>query len=208
MIKAQEKYLRMVLDVLDRHQMVCKPTKASLFVKEVHSAGHVIGHGQRRPMPGKLAELTWWERPKHISELRSFMGFCHFYSGYIRTYTELSGPLHKMLQVGKFDGRRGSKKKLARTTEAEQAFEALNRTLLGKLGVLQHKRGESARRAKRDKTNNTQRQGPGHPGPETKESKRQRGRAENNNGEEIKKSQRGGGADKGPGKGQPNPGGG
>ena len=38
-----------------------------------------------------------------------------------------------MLQVGKFDGRKGSKKKLAWTTEAEQPFEALRRTLLGKL---------------------------------------------------------------------------
>ena len=34
-------------------------------------------------------------------------------------YAELSGPLHKMLQVGKFDGWKGSKKKLAWTPEAE-----------------------------------------------------------------------------------------
>ena len=50
-------------------------------------------------------------------------------------YAELSGPLHKMLQVGKFDGRKGSNKKLAWTTEAEEAFETLGRTLLGKLGL-------------------------------------------------------------------------
>ena len=50
-------------------------------------------------------------------------------------YAELSGPLHKMLQVGKFDGRKGSNKKLAWTTEAEKAFETLKRTLLGKLGL-------------------------------------------------------------------------
>ena len=36
-------------------------------------------------------------------------------------YAELSGPLHKMLQVRKFDGRKGRKKKLAWTTEAEEA---------------------------------------------------------------------------------------
>ena len=41
------------------------------------------------------------------------MGFCNYYSGYVRMCAELSGPLHKMLQVGKFDGRKGSKKKLA-----------------------------------------------------------------------------------------------
>ena len=135
LIKAHEKDLRQVLDVLDRHQMVFKPTKASLFVKEVEFAEHVVGHGLRRPMPGKLTALNHWERADTISELRSFMGFRNYYSGYVRMYAELSGPSHKMLQVWKFDGRKGSKKKLAWTTEAEEAFETLKRTLLGKLGL-------------------------------------------------------------------------
>ena len=133
LIKAHEKDLRRVLDVLDCQQMVCKLTKAYLFVTEVEFAGHVFGHGQRRPMPGKLAALNHWERPTTISELRSFMGFCNYYSGCVRIYAELSGPLHKMLQVGNFDGRKKSKKKLAWTTEATEPFETLGRTLLGKL---------------------------------------------------------------------------
>ena len=115
--------------------MVCKPTKASLFVKEVEFAGHVVGHGQRRPMPGKLASLHHLEKPQTISELRSFMGFCNYYLGYVRMYAELSGPLHKMLQVGKFNGRKGSKKKLAWTPEAEDAFSRLKEQLLGQLGL-------------------------------------------------------------------------
>ena len=115
--------------------MVCKPTKASLFVKEVEFAGHVVGHGQRRPMPGKLASLHHWEKPQTISELRSFMGFCNYYSGYVRMYAELLGPLHRMLQVGKFDDRKGSKKKLAWTPEAEDAFSRLKERLLGQLGL-------------------------------------------------------------------------
>ena len=40
-----------------------------------------------------------------------------------------------MLHVGKFDGRKWSKKKMAWTTEAEEAFEPLKRTLLRKLGL-------------------------------------------------------------------------
>ena len=105
-----------MFDVLDRHRMVCKPAKGSLFVKEVEFAGHVVGHGQRRPMPGKLAALNHWDQPTAISELPSFMRFCNYYFGYVRRYAELSGPLHKMLQVQKFNGRKGSKKELARTT--------------------------------------------------------------------------------------------
>ena len=96
---------------------------------------HFHGHGQRRPMPGKLASLHHWEKPQTISELRSFMGFCNYYSGYAWMYAELSGPLHKMLRVGKFDGRKGSKKKLAWTPEAEDAFNSLKEQLLGQLGL-------------------------------------------------------------------------
>ena len=50
LIEAHEKDLRRVLSEQDKHNMVCKPTKASLFVKEVEFAGHVVGHRQRRPM--------------------------------------------------------------------------------------------------------------------------------------------------------------
>ena len=133
LIEAHERVLRRVLSELDKHNMVCKPIKASVFVKEVEFAGHVVGHGQRRPMPGKLASLHHWEKPQTISELRSFMGFCNYYFGYVRMYAELLGPLHKMLQVGMFDGQKGSKKKLAWTPEAKDAFSRLKERLLGQL---------------------------------------------------------------------------
>ena len=80
--------------------MVCKPTKASHFLREVEFAGHVVGDGQRRPMPGKLITIHHWKKPQTISELRSFMGFCNYYSGYVRMYADLLGPLRKMLQLG------------------------------------------------------------------------------------------------------------
>ena len=128
LIEAHEKDFRRVLGVLDKHSMVCKPTKSSLFVREVEFAGHVVGHGQRRPMPRK--------KPQTISEIRSFMGFCNYYSGYVRMYEDLSRPLHKMQQVGKSDGRKGSKNKLAWTTEAEEAFDKLRERLLGQLGLV------------------------------------------------------------------------
>ena len=135
LIKAHEKDLRRVLDVLDRHRMVCKRTKATVFVKEVEFAGQLVVHGQRRTIPGRLAALNHSGQPTTISELRSFMEFCSYYSGYVLMYAEASGPLHKMLQVGKFHGLKGIKKKVAWTTDAEEAFQMLKRTLLGKLGL-------------------------------------------------------------------------
>ena len=133
--EAHQKDWRRVLGVLDRHNMVCKPTNASLFVREVQFAGHVVGHRQRRPMPRKLAALKHRTKPQAISELRSFMGFGNCFSGYVRMYADLSGPLQKMLQVGKFDGRKESKKKFAWTTAAGEAFHRLKEGLLGQLAL-------------------------------------------------------------------------
>ena len=86
-------------------------------------------------MHGKKAALRDWEKPQTISVLQSFMGFCNYYSGYVRMHADLRGPLQKMLQVGKFDGCKGCQKKLAWTTGAEEAFDKLREHLLGQLGL-------------------------------------------------------------------------
>ena len=58
LIEVHEKDLCPVLGVMERHSMVYKPTKASLFVREVEFAKHVVGHGQCRPMPRNTRSPT------------------------------------------------------------------------------------------------------------------------------------------------------
>ena len=64
LIDAHEKDLRRVLSELDKHNMVCKPTKVSLFVKEVEFAGHVVGHRQRVPCLGSWRACTTGRSPR------------------------------------------------------------------------------------------------------------------------------------------------
>ena len=66
--------------------MVCKPT---LFVKEVEFAGHVVGHGQdwEAGVPAPLGEARNHHRTPVLH------GVLQPYSGYVRMYAELSGPL-------------------------------------------------------------------------------------------------------------------
>ena len=65
-----------------------------------------------------------------MSELWSFMKLCNYYSGYVQISADLLEPVHRVLQVGKFDGRKGSKKKLAQRTETEEAFDNVKERLL------------------------------------------------------------------------------
>ena len=51
-------------------------------------------------------------------------------------YADLSRPLHRMLQVGKFAGCKGGEKKLAWTTGTEGAFDKLKERQSGQWGLL------------------------------------------------------------------------
>ena len=51
-------------------------------------------------------------------------------------FADVSGPLHRMLQAGKFDGRKGSTNNFAWTTEDEEPVDKLRERLLGLLGLL------------------------------------------------------------------------
>ena len=74
---------------------------------------------------GQFGRLAPLEATGDHQRVAVIDGFLLYYSGWVPMYAELLGPLHKMLQVGKFDLRKGSKRKLAWSTEAEETFETL-----------------------------------------------------------------------------------
>ena len=82
-----------MLDLLVRHKLTGSSDKATIAVSEVVFAGHVVGNGQRKPIPGKVAAIEHWEKPKTVSELRAYLGFCNYYSGYIKMYAEYAAPM-------------------------------------------------------------------------------------------------------------------
>jgi hypothetical protein len=82
--------VRQVLETLESHQLVCDLAKAQMFVPEVEFCGHVLGHGCRRPSPGKLSALAKWPRPTNVTKLRAFLGFCNWYSDYVKDYATYS----------------------------------------------------------------------------------------------------------------------
>ena len=106
----------------------------------IHEGGRVSGTRRwswaTQADARQFGRLEPVEATDHHQRVAFAHGIWHFFSGHVRMYPELSGRLHKMLRVGKFDERKGSKKKLAWTTGADEAFETLKRTLLGKLGSI------------------------------------------------------------------------
>ena len=92
LLEAHERDVTRVLDLLVRHKLTGSSDKATIAVSKVVFAGHVVGNGQRKPIPGKVAAIEHWEKPKTVSELRAYLGFCNYYSGYIRCMPSMQPP--------------------------------------------------------------------------------------------------------------------
>ena len=49
-------------------------------------------------------------KPKTVSELRAYLGFCNYYSGYIKMYAEYAAPMTTMLKGNERRPRRGPRR--------------------------------------------------------------------------------------------------
>ena len=117
-VEAHERDVTRVLDVLIRHKLTGSSDKATIAVSE-------LGDGQRKPIPGKIAAIEQWKKPRTESELRAYLGFCNYYSGYIRMYAEYAAAMT----------RKGSKKALVWNEESDHAFEGMKQALLSAVGL-------------------------------------------------------------------------
>jgi hypothetical protein len=69
-----EEHLKLVLQVLEEHQLYAKFSKCDFFQKQVHYLGHVISEGGVAVDPNKIKAIMGWPTPKDVSDIRSFMG--------------------------------------------------------------------------------------------------------------------------------------
>ena len=53
-----------------------KPKKCDLFQTQVNYLGHVLDKTGIRPDPKKFEAVRDWERPKTVTQVRSFTAFC------------------------------------------------------------------------------------------------------------------------------------
>ena len=135
LLEAHERDVTRVLDLLVRHKLTGSSDKATIAVSEVVFAGHVVGNGQRKPIPGMVAAIEHWKKPKTVSELRAYLGFCNYYSGYIKMYAQYAALMTTMLKGNREETQKGSKKALVWNEESDRAFEGMKQALLSAVGL-------------------------------------------------------------------------
>ena len=80
-----------------------------MFRKQINYLGHVVGHNRVTTDPKKIETVTEWPRPTTVTEVRSFLGFVHYYRRFIPTFSKVAKPLNKLLQ--NLEGTSNQKKK-------------------------------------------------------------------------------------------------
>ena len=105
LVDLHEKQLNMVLDILDKNQLICGPKKGKLFLESVKFCGSLLQNGTRQPSPGKLLAIQKWKHPETISALRGFLDCCNFYHTFVKDYARYAAPLTELLKVGREAGR-------------------------------------------------------------------------------------------------------
>ncbi|TWW67321.1 Retrovirus-related Pol polyprotein from transposon opus, partial [Takifugu flavidus] len=105
----------------------------TLPVGAVSYLGHIISSQGVSTDPKKIEAVAGWQCPRHISELRSFLGFASYYRRFVDGFAKMAKPLHQLVaDLAGTKTKRGSGRALgsAWTPECEESFNALKSRLV------------------------------------------------------------------------------
>ncbi|GFX49567.1 hypothetical protein TNCV_4902091 [Trichonephila clavipes] len=112
--------IRKVLSKLSDANLKLNPSKCKFFQKEVNYLGHIISAEGVRTDPEKVSAVKNWKRPENLRELRSFLGLCTYNRKFVKGFSNIARPLHKLTE---------SKQKFQWTKECEDSFLQLKEAL-------------------------------------------------------------------------------
>ncbi|GFU73429.1 retrovirus-related Pol polyprotein from transposon 412 [Trichonephila clavipes] len=112
--------IRKVLSKLSDANLKLNSSKCKFFQKEVNYLGHIISAEGVRTDPEKVSAVKNWKRPENLRELRSFLGLCTYYRKFVKGFSNIARPLHKLTE---------SKQKFQWTNECEDSFLQLKEAL-------------------------------------------------------------------------------
>lgn len=92
--------LEQVLQRLSESGLKLKQEKCVFLVDEVTYLGYVVSKEGVKADKSKIKAISKLEAPNNISELRSFIGMVNFFSKFIKNFSSVLVPLHRLLRKG------------------------------------------------------------------------------------------------------------
>lgn len=116
-IEEHEERLLKVLDRLRDEGLKLSLDKCQFCRTSVTYVGHIVSQEGIATDPSKVEAVVTWPRPKTVTELRSFLGFCGYYRRFVKGYSSLCRPLNQLLKG--YQSHSQQKEKLAKTSTTE-----------------------------------------------------------------------------------------
>ncbi|GFT72303.1 retrovirus-related Pol polyprotein from transposon 17.6 [Trichonephila clavipes] len=114
------KNIRRVLQKLTEANLKLSPSKCHLFRSEVTYLGHIILAEGVRTDSDKISAVKDWNCPTDVHQLRSFLGLCTYYREFVKNFSTIARPLHKLTEA---------KQKFIWTFDCNNAFNKLKDAL-------------------------------------------------------------------------------
>ncbi|GFU63702.1 retrovirus-related Pol polyprotein from transposon 17.6 [Trichonephila clavipes] len=114
------KNIRRVLQMLKEANLELSPSKCHLFRREETYLGHIISAEGVRTDPDKISAVKDWNCPTDVHQLRSFLGLCMYYRKFVKNFSTIARPLHKLTEA---------KQKFIWTVDCNNAFNKLKDAL-------------------------------------------------------------------------------
>ena len=112
--------LEHILERLTHANLKLKPSKCTLFQKEIKFLGHVVSESGITTDPEKISDVRDWPIPTTAKQVRSFLGLCSYYRRFVQSFAKIARPLHRLCE---------KQTKFEWTEECTQSFETLKSQL-------------------------------------------------------------------------------
>jgi len=90
------KHVKQTLDVLKKENLYVKLSKCEDGKTSLNYLGHIVGGGELKMDPSKVAIIVNWPKPKSATKVRSFLGAAQYWRKFIANFSLIAAPLHAL----------------------------------------------------------------------------------------------------------------
>ena len=100
------KYLKLVFEVLRKHQMYAKPQKYVFDQLYVEFYRHCVKQSVVQVFDSKVKAIKKWPQPKNIQKVRQFYKLMNYYKRFIRHFSIIAASLFDLFKFHEGDMRK------------------------------------------------------------------------------------------------------